>query len=223
MSGEATVIHLTVGGAEKAMDCYQFIASLVGSLAWPIAAVMIALLFRSQITALLVRVKEFGWGDKKVTFNEEVKKLEEELDAVDAAPERPSVTSGDTGMAFDQMPRSLSDRQQLESARQLLDLMELVAVAPDGAVTESWKLVSNDVERIAKKHGLGETKPYLGRTFDTAKKLKGKGVFTTQMMTILAQLRKVRNAAAHGRAVDAEGALRYIALVQRFLKLIEDI
>jgi len=38
-------------------------------------------------------------------------------------------------------------------------------------------------------------------------------------MVLLAHLRKVRNSAAHGQEVDAEGALRFVNLVLRFLNL----
>lgn len=97
------------------------------------------------------------------------------------------------------------------------------SLSPAAAVLEAWMVLSRAVEKLAIRHGLGETKPYMGRTFETAKKLKEKDVFSTKIMVLLADLRKTRNAAAHAREVDAESAIRYIDLVGRFLKLIEDL
>jgi hypothetical protein len=77
------------------MDWLQFIASIIGSLAWP--SVIIALLFilRRQIVSLVVRMEELAFAGVKMKFaraaseaseimllaNEEVKTLERQLAA----------------------------------------------------------------------------------------------------------------------------------------------
>ena len=53
--------------------------------------------------------------------------------------------------------------------------------------------------------------------------MKDLGVFDAKILVLLAELRKIRNAAANGEAVDADGAPRYTQLVSRFLKLIENL
>ncbi|MBK6008651.1 hypothetical protein JJB11_21325 [Ramlibacter ginsenosidimutans] len=55
------------------MDWLQFWSSLAGSLAWPVAAVAIALLFRSKIAALLGKLRKLeGPAGIKADFSEEV-------------------------------------------------------------------------------------------------------------------------------------------------------
>lgn len=49
--------------AVTAMDWLTFIASIVGSMAWPASALLIAFLFRSQIKLLLERVSSVSVGD----------------------------------------------------------------------------------------------------------------------------------------------------------------
>lgn len=65
------MLELKVGKADDAMGWFEFISSMTGSLAWPIAAVVIALIFRSQIISLMQRLRELGFGDAKATFSEQ--------------------------------------------------------------------------------------------------------------------------------------------------------
>lgn len=218
------MFKLTIGSPDQGMSGFEFAASLVGSLAWPIATVIIACIFRAQISGLLARIRELAHGDTKVTFNEDVKKIEAKMDAVEATTPRIAMGAGDAvgsstadfhGTTIIRPPRSSASTQSL------LDAVELVTDSPTEAVLNSWKFISVAVADLAKRHKIDTPKPYMGRTFDVAKQLKEAGILTSQMMTILAQLRKTRNAAAHGEPVDAEGALRYVQLVSRFLTLIE--
>ena len=218
------MFQLTIGKADQGMSCFELAASLAGSLGWPIAVALIAFLFRRQVAALLDRLHEVAHGDTKFTFKDDVQKIAEKMEAVEAAAPRIAEGAGNaegksTATAHGEAVRSRPSN--IPSAKELLNAINFVDVDPSDAVLRSWKLISDAVESLAIKHGLGVTKPYFGRTFDTAKKLKEQGVFSTQVMVILSELRKKRNAAAHGQEVDADGALRYIQLVSRFLYLIE--
>ncbi|RYG88954.1 MAG: hypothetical protein EON58_19630, partial [Alphaproteobacteria bacterium] len=108
--------------AEKAADgmgWLDFFASMTGSLAWPIAALGIALLFRSQIRTLLSRLNEIALGDAKATFAKDLDRAEkqaaalpatEDVEEVDAHEE---VGSGQAEEQADQVDSSVpSDRSR---------------------------------------------------------------------------------------------------------------
>lgn len=75
------------GTAEGAMGWLDFIASMTGSLAWPIAALGIALIFRSQIRTLLGRLNEVALGDAKATFSKDLDRAEKQAAALPAPEE----------------------------------------------------------------------------------------------------------------------------------------
>jgi hypothetical protein len=54
--------------AEHAMGVLEFVSSMTGELAWPLAVVVVALLFRNQIRVLFSRLNEIGFGDARATF-----------------------------------------------------------------------------------------------------------------------------------------------------------
>lgn len=48
-----------------AVNALQFIDSMTGRLAWPLAAVLLGLVFRRPLTELLDRIRRLKWGEKE--------------------------------------------------------------------------------------------------------------------------------------------------------------
>lgn len=230
------MLQLTIGDADKGMSGFELVASLADHLAWPAAICLLVFFFHKEIPVLLGRIKEVSHGDTRIDFHGGIDKAEKAMDAAEAAPPHTpdpekalseaapvaAVLAGSSGKGATAV-KATSAPQVVDAAGMpaILAAVDQVTQAPAVAVTSAWDYLSTVVEKLAVKHGLGATQPYLGRTFATARKLNNKNIFDTQIMVLLAQLRKTRNAAANGEAVDADGALRYIRLVSRFLKLIE--
>src|ERR1017187_6632289 len=61
------------------MDWLQFIASLIGSLAWPAAMVLVVLLLRRAIFRVLPRLRRLKYGDAEAEFGEKLAQVEEEI------------------------------------------------------------------------------------------------------------------------------------------------
>lgn len=64
------------------MDYLTFIAKLIDALAWPIAIVIIVLLFKSQLKALLHKIGKFKYKDLELEFSKETKALQIEADKI---------------------------------------------------------------------------------------------------------------------------------------------
>src|ERR1039457_7099404 len=60
------------------MDWKQFFSSIVASLAWPTAAVVIVYIFKDQLRSLIGHIKKIGAGGVNVELSE---KVEEAVDA----------------------------------------------------------------------------------------------------------------------------------------------
>src|SRR3546814_644016 len=81
------MLQITMGPGESGMGWLEWTSSVIGSTAWPIALVLVALIFRGQITKLLKRIKGAKYGEAEVLFREELDKIEAEVDELPASSE----------------------------------------------------------------------------------------------------------------------------------------
>jgi hypothetical protein len=89
----------------------QFIDSLTGRLAWPIAAVILALVFRRPITELIGRLPRLTWGDKEAELAEVAEAKEQVQEAVEQAAK--PTPEGYLPIDRDQLRRILQSTVQL--------------------------------------------------------------------------------------------------------------
>jgi hypothetical protein len=113
------------------MTWREFIASLVGSLAWPVSlAVVVGLLRRQLIGLLEAPVKRWKAGPVEVGYwAEEAAQIAGSVVALEAA----------TG--------------HVEYDDELEQLAELAERAPEAAILSSFRLVEAEVRRIARVNG----------------------------------------------------------------------
>jgi hypothetical protein len=189
-----TVVEL---GAEKGaapMGLLDFIASLVGSLAWPVAAIIIALLFRRQLTGLLNKIRRLTWGDTAVDFADKLDKLENV--SREAATEQPDAPVQHT------LP---DDRFQ-----------RLLEISPSAAILDAWGPVEQSLRHISK--GRNYDPATLKSPFKTMKQLEADKLVSPTIYKMLRDLQNLRNAAAHQREVSPTDALRFRELAEQVLR-----
>jgi hypothetical protein len=184
--------------ADTGMGWLDFVASLVGSLAWPFAAVIIALVFHKQIATLLAKVKTLKWGDAAVDFTDKLDKAESEVDAL-------SVPQGEQTLP---PPPAPSGR-----------FHDLLAISPNAAILDTWAEVESEIAKLGSHHGLTESPARPSRLGDELVKT---GVLPIGFTKMIHEMRLMRNAAAHGAKTTQEDALRFYQLSQRVLALLEN-
>ena len=57
------------------MDLLEFISGLISSLSWPLAIVVVLLLFRKGLTAQLPNLTKLRIRDFEIEFNKELRKI----------------------------------------------------------------------------------------------------------------------------------------------------
>ncbi|OYX89762.1 MAG: hypothetical protein B7X90_06530 [Novosphingobium sp. 17-62-19] len=181
------MISLTIGPAE---DWFSWSVSLIGALAWPLAALVIALVFRRPLLTLLARLDELSWGDKAARFAHKLDRLESEAPPALAEPDGPEIAlTGDHGRFI-----------------KLLDL------SPNAAVLDSWSRVEEALQGLALAHSLAST--------DAAKAsraLQQRGVLPARTVGMIGEMRSLRNAAAHNQDISVSDALRFRNLAKGVL------
>lgn len=189
---EGRGMQVVVGSQEGGMSVYQLAASLTGSLAWPVAAVIIAVIFHRQIGALLGRIADLSWGEAKVSFNvgEKLDKIEAEARGLPVPGEEPAATP------------SLKDQVSDDWNEDLL------RISPNAAILDAWAAVELNLIKRAKGFGI----KYIPLDPPIEERLALSGLLTPSAAVIAKQMREIRNAAAHNNEMTATDALRFRTL-----------
>lgn len=116
------------------MDKLQFIASLIGSLAWPLAVVGLGLMFRDEVKALLAKVKHAKGAGIELDFAVDIKRVVLEAEHVkqEAASDRPDI------------PHVIQEQTSEEKDR----LYELLRERPSALILDAWRDVEKAVQDI---------------------------------------------------------------------------
>lgn len=181
MAGFELVAALVMAG-------FELLAALVGSLAWPLAVLIVALIFRHQLAALLARpFTHVKAGPFEVTWDREIAEVEAELES----------------------PPPLDDRPQREPPTDR-DLIELATTIPRLAVLEAFARMVEQLRELLAGGGIDGDR---GTARMLARRALDAGLIPPETMRAIEGLAALRNLAAHGRArdIDEGRALDYIA------------
>ncbi len=180
------------------MDSRSFLSSAVQSLAWPTAAVIIAILFAGPIKRLIPLVRKLKWKELELDFAEKLEKAEEEAEAAELPP-TPLVAVG------------AHEAANVGNERHYL--IQLARVSPRAAIGEAWRQLEHDVREALKRKGI-DAPANMMRMLEVASKNQ---LLPERVTGLVADLRGLRNQAVHGLdfEIDLPRAIEYIELVER--------
>jgi hypothetical protein len=181
------------------VDTLSFFSELVSSLAWPIAAVVIAFLFKGEITKLLGRITHVKYGDSEIEFREGVKKTSQQ--------------------AKETLPEDSSENEARSNR-----LYELAKVSPRGAIIDAWLGVEEKLREYATRSAIEQH----SSTIDLIRAVDwhsmelgtiGKGV-----IRMLYKLQSLRDEAVHltDSSIDTSTAIDYVNLAERVQNRLEE-
>lgn len=184
------------------MNWQQLIASLVGSLAWPVTVFASVLLLRIPITKLLLSIKRIKYKDGEVEFGRELKQAQEEAGAI-------KVTSQN---------RKTLLSTNLESARLLSEAERLAQDFPEPAVTVGWRAVELELELAVARSVNSPDYSLRNSILKNGKLLQDRELIDAVTFLLLMRLFKLRNIALHGRDntgnITTDQALEFIDLAR---------
>jgi hypothetical protein len=183
------------------MDGWQFGSSVIGSLAWPTAAVGLGLLLRQPLTTVLASptIKRWKVGPAGI-----------EIEQWDRQAER----------ARDDLPRETQpSATQAEGLPPPEDsLMELAEVSPITAVIEGFKRIEDRLVSLLVQRGW--TAPGVIGASELVRQAVSMGLIDSQTAHGIGGLQVLRDLAAHGAAperLDPARAKEYAAMVNAIL------
>jgi hypothetical protein len=182
------------------MDIYQFIASLVGSLAWPIVVGVLLFVLRKQLIGLAIRLKELSLpGGMKATFEKEL----------------------ETGRSIaEQIPPEAPPQLVPPAADEESKLLRLAHELPEGAIVLSYIDLEKALSDIASKLGMGSK--FVNQR-SIIEELVKRNLIKREAARLFDALRGARNSAAHGvgeEQVTSSDAIEYIRQVHLLIGLL---
>ncbi|MDQ6876528.1 MAG: hypothetical protein M3082_02280 [Candidatus Dormibacteraeota bacterium] len=193
------------------MNGWQFAASVIGSVAWPTAVVLLVVLFRRSVRQLLtgdVKRWKAGPSGLEVEFQESLSEIRQEVQKIpESGPEGPAAPA--------------ASAEGANSLRQ--EMLEVAKRSPRAAVLESFDRLEALLRERLEASGL-ETRrlPTLGAP-GLADLARLRGLIPPETETAVNGLTVLRNLAAHDRDSDLsyQKAVEFIDLVVALLFAIE--
>jgi hypothetical protein len=177
----------------------ELLVTLLTGIAWPVAVVWIAYMFKGELRSLLHRMSQLKYKDVEAKFEIGLAEAEAKVTAIEksspSALPRPEITS------------------KLELLRRIAD------VSPRAAIMEAWVLVEDATGKSGFVQGatIPRVSPYL-----FVEELVRLGKLPKGSDSLLDQMRKLRNQAAHlpDFSLNQDEADRYLQLAARMSELI---
>lgn len=171
------------------MSGFELMAALVGSLAWPVVALIVAVLFRRQISALLARpLSSLKAGPLEAVWDRQVAEAQAELPEPQPTP---TDSSDDAG----------TDR-----------LRQVARAAPVAAVLGAFAELEGQLRELLVKGGVDAGQ---GGALQMARRAYDAGLVQPETVKAIEGTAVLRNLAAHGHEgeLGEARALDYLALV----------
>jgi len=149
------------------MDILTFFAEIIKATAWPVAVVVIVLVFRKQLSVLLSRIRKGKFGSAELEFEQKVETLYEQVDP----PQLPSPNVDTSSVS-------------------------LVTANPRGAVLDAWNGIESAVHRLSYKLKISHSAVSRSVTA-MVREIEQQGKLAPGDVALFSNLRMLRNQAAH--------------------------
>lgn len=182
------------------MDTLTFISNLIGSLAWPLAVVLVFWWLRKEIKKLLPFAKKLRYGDLEIEFEQQLAALKK-----DAESQR----------------RTHAVFPKPEDAEVVSYLKSSAEVSPRAALVDAW--VGLEITAVSSARMLKLIPEQKTVSFPkVVSALRDAGVLEAKDVEILSRLRVLRNEVLHstGFQLSPEEAQEFIGLIREQGELI---
>ena len=195
------------------MDWLTFISSVVGSLAWPVAAITVIFLLKKPLGALLPNLRNLKYKDLELDFGTELKKAEEKAKQVLPAATKPK--------AITKQPKERDSYQILKEAERLFEEF------PEPAVALAWTAVEVELMDAILRTASSPDYPPHNSALKNAMYLKEAGYLGEDKIDLIKRMVNLRNIAVHGHKglgpVTVDDAREFIALTEWLVKDLKEI
>jgi hypothetical protein len=182
------------------LDWLTFSSQLVGSLAWPVVVLGCVLLLRRSVLSLLPTLRSAKYGGLELEFGKRLMELESKA-ATSGLPEpteRPAWVY--------ESPDDWTFGEYIE---------RLAPISPRMAIVEAWRSVEMALRGAARSTGPNSPRDLM----TIAAQLQSEGALPINAVTMLNDLRKLRNQAVHANemALEPDQAIEFARIAERVI------
>lgn len=198
------------------------LVKLLTAISWPLAVLLICVLFKWQIRDFLNRIEKLVWGDKQVTLSNALQQASRLANEVIPStltvgsvnrgkrsnvgePENLASTEQDTKLNDDDARKSPAPHRE-ETAKENFKLLgHIAASAPRTAILESWRQLESLAEYSCFRDPI-----------NMVSSLEGVSALPKGSRQLVAQLKSIREQAISlsDISIPPEEAIRYVELAQ---------
>lgn len=195
------------------MNWYSFISSVIDSLAWPVASVVIVVMIKKPLSTLLPMLRNVKYKDLELDFGKELKKAEDKAKQTLPAESKPKFT--------EKKPRERNSVQIIKEAERLFEEF------PASAVAVAWSAVEVELmEAISRTASPPDYPPFLS-ALRNAMYLKEAEYLSNDKIDLIKRMTNLRNIAVHGYKgmgpVSVDNAREFIALTEWLVRDLKEI
>lgn len=187
------------------MDWLTFISKAIDSLAWPVAGIVLGLMFRKKLLELLPTLRKVKAGPLEAEFEMAAKQvLAGTADVVskEAKTDAPHPTTGSS--VGDAAAKLLTARAE-----------------PTATIIEGWSTLDGELHKLGRQTGI-EIDP-LENQLKVYQATMDSDVLPAETKKLVRELRKLRNQVAHAQVVPTpDSAQDYLVAVERVVDLIRN-
>jgi hypothetical protein len=174
------------------MDWLQFTSAVIGSLAWPLAAVGLGFMFREQVRKLLDKMQSLKAPGIEASFSQDVAKIVEEAKQVQTE-EAPPAQQGETQFGT---PSAIQGPPPKDESDQLY---ELIKERPAALIVDAWRDIERAMLDVIGAKGVYVPPVETKNPANWPKHLERTGMISPETGALIRELRALRNRVAHAR------------------------
>lgn len=178
---------------ESGISFGEFSRDVVGSVAWPIAVIVIVLILREDLRKLLASIRKYTYKDHTVDFGRELEATKEQAEVLTPPLVLPSTSSSSSSITE-------TESEDVERLRRIAEH------SPNAAVLEAWLMVEKALVEAVNRLGVDLQSPSRRRPQLLLRALSSKEKVDRETIILIDQLQRLRNEAVHSVSMQFDGA-----------------
>lgn len=180
---------------------------MIDSLAWPLVALALGLVFRKKLLDLIPAIRKLKAGPLEAEFELAAKEIR--VSAAEISAKSKTTKGGEP------------DEQREERGKEIVASFLSARNDPAGMILEGWSKVDGELFRLG--HQLGDVVDPMTSTTKVFKSVMSSDVLPFETRRLVHELLDLRNKVAHSKVVPTSDAAQdYVLAVDRVVKLIYD-
>jgi len=189
------------------MTLFEFISSIISSLAWPAIVLIIVFILKNPLSKILISLTNFRYKDLEMEFE----RLKSSAEALPETIENKIIPENER-IIYSSIEEQITD---------------IAPRSPEGAILIAWSTIEAAVSSAVMRLAISPEPPSYRSVIHNIENLKKYTDIDNTVFAILDDLRVVRNQVAHARdgryKVSVEQALSYGKTAEKIIKILQNL